>query len=217
MGLETGDFIDDLVITNPGSNDPKSEGDDHLRLIKKIIQQSFPNFNEALIATAAQIDAIILGNQLTGMIAAFCAAPSSPALWQYCDGSAISRTTFATLFANIGITYGDGDASTTFNVPDYRGQFLRAQDDGEGVDPDAAGRTDRGDGTTGDNLGTKQGHEFESHDHITSAWNGGSGSFSPNFTSNRSDTPVEMTPPTSLSGGNETRPVNVNVQYWIHI
>lgn len=48
------------------------------------------------------------------------AAPSGYAL---CDGSAINRTTFATLFAVIGTTYGAGDGSTTFNVPDMRGKF----------------------------------------------------------------------------------------------
>lgn len=43
MGLETGDYIEDLVQSNPvGATDPKGQGDDHLRLIKKCIQQSFP-------------------------------------------------------------------------------------------------------------------------------------------------------------------------------
>lgn len=48
MGLETGTFIDDLVSTNPvGSSDPKSQGDDHLRLIKSILQNTFPNAGQA--------------------------------------------------------------------------------------------------------------------------------------------------------------------------
>jgi len=42
MGLETGSFIDDLVITNPPGTDAKSEGDDHLRLVKKVIKATFP-------------------------------------------------------------------------------------------------------------------------------------------------------------------------------
>lgn len=44
--------------------------------------------------------------------------------WLKCDGSAISRTTYATLYAAIGNTYGNGDGSTTFNVPDLRGRFV---------------------------------------------------------------------------------------------
>lgn len=44
-----------------------------------------------------------------------------------CDGRAISRTVYATLFATIGTTYGAGNGIDTFNIPDYRGQFLRGQ------------------------------------------------------------------------------------------
>lgn len=45
-----------------------------------------------------------------------------PTGWLACDGSAVSRTTFATLFAAIGTVWGIGDGSTTFNVPDMRGR-----------------------------------------------------------------------------------------------
>lgn len=50
---------------------------------------------------------------------------SAPAGYLACDGSAISRTTYATLFAAISTVWGVGDGSTTFNVPDMRGAFLR--------------------------------------------------------------------------------------------
>jgi microcystin-dependent protein len=46
-----------------------------------------------------------------------------PTGWLLCDGSAISRTTYAALFALIGTTYGVGNGSTTFNIPDFRGRF----------------------------------------------------------------------------------------------
>lgn len=45
-----------------------------------------------------------------------------PSGWLICDGSAISRSTYAVLFAIIGTTYGTGDGSTTFNLPDIRGR-----------------------------------------------------------------------------------------------
>ena len=45
--------------------------------------------------------------------------------WFLCDGQAISRTTYATLFSIIGTNFGAGDGVTTFNLPDYRGKFLR--------------------------------------------------------------------------------------------
>lgn len=54
------------------------------------------------------------------------------------NGAAVSRTTYATLFTAIGTTYGAGDGSTTFTLPDLRGEFIRGFDDGRGVD---AGRS----------------------------------------------------------------------------
>ena len=48
-----------------------------------------------------------------------------PVGWLHCHGQAVSRTVYAALFAAIGTVYGSGDGSTTFNVPDFRGSFLR--------------------------------------------------------------------------------------------
>lgn len=60
------------------------------------------------------------------------AAP--PAGWLKANGQAVSRAAYAGLFAAIGITYGAGDGSTTFNLPDLRGEFIRSLDDGRNVD-----------------------------------------------------------------------------------
>lgn len=73
-----------------------------------------------------------------------------------CNGNPVSRTTFARLFGIINTMYGPGDGSTTFNLPDLRGEFVRGWDHGRGVDGDAGTRTNRGDTTTGDHVGTKQ-------------------------------------------------------------
>jgi microcystin-dependent protein len=59
---------------------------------------------------------------------------SAPTGWLKANGAAISRTTYATLFASIGTTFGSGDGSTTFNVPDLRGEFPRGWDDSRGID-----------------------------------------------------------------------------------
>ena len=64
----------------------------------------------------------------------FFAMDSAPAGFVKCNGAAISRSTYASLFSVIGTTFGVGDGSTTFNVPDLRGNFVRAWDDGRGVD-----------------------------------------------------------------------------------
>lgn len=66
------------------------------------------------------------------------ARPTAPAGWLKCDGSPISRTgIYADLFAAISTTYGVGDGSTTFNVPDLRGVFIRGYNDGSLTSPDS--------------------------------------------------------------------------------
>ncbi|MBR2556475.1 MAG: tail fiber protein [Aeriscardovia sp.] len=59
----------------------------------------------------------------TGCVQAF-AGSTTPAGWLLCDGSAVSRTTYAKLFAVIGTTYGTGDGSTTFNLPNLVDKFI---------------------------------------------------------------------------------------------
>ena len=62
------------------------------------------------------------------------AGTAVPVGWLKCNGALLSRTTYASLFAVIGTTYGAGDGSTTFALPDLRGEFVRGADDGRGVD-----------------------------------------------------------------------------------
>lgn len=59
---------------------------------------------------------------------------TAPAGWLKANGAAVSRSTYATLFAAIGTTFGAGDGTTTFTLPDLRGEFIRGFDDGRGVD-----------------------------------------------------------------------------------
>lgn len=70
---------------------------------------------------------------LSGSVIWF-AANAAPTGYLKANGAAISRTTYAALFTAIGTTFGVGDGSTTFNVPDLRGEFIRGWDDGRGVD-----------------------------------------------------------------------------------
>ncbi len=93
------------------------------------------------------------------------AGTTPPTGYLECDGSAVSRTTYANLFAVIGTMYGVGNGTTTFNLPDMRGTFMRGWAHGSANDPDRASRTNRGDGTTGDNVGTKQTSQYTSHTH----------------------------------------------------
>ncbi|AKF12995.1 putative tail fiber protein [Sinorhizobium phage phiM19] len=73
---------------------------------------------------------------VTGMSGAvmWFARNSAPAGFLKANGAAVSRTTYAALYAAIGTTFGAGDGSTTFNLPDLRGEFIRGWDDGRGID-----------------------------------------------------------------------------------
>lgn len=65
---------------------------------------------------------------------AFFAMNTAPTGWIKANGAAISRTTYASLFAAIGTTFGAGNGSTTFVLPDLRGEFPRGWDDARGID-----------------------------------------------------------------------------------
>lgn len=73
---------------------------------------------------------------MAGVMMDFC-GPTPPDGWLICDGSAVSRTTYATLFGVIGTTFGSGDGSTTFGLPDGRGRVIAGKDNMGGT---AAGR-----------------------------------------------------------------------------
>lgn len=82
---------------------------------------------------------------------------AAPSGWLLCDGSAVSRTTYASLFTAISTTFGVGDGSSTFNLPDGRGRVLAGKDNMGGS---AASRlTSGGSGITGTTLGAAGGSE----------------------------------------------------------
>ncbi|MDF3932309.1 phage tail protein [Pseudomonas citronellolis] len=72
-------------------------------------------------------------NSIPGAIVYF-ARSTAPSGYLKANGAAVSRATYAKLFAAIGTAFGAGDGSTTFNLPDLRGEFIRGFDDGRGVD-----------------------------------------------------------------------------------
>ena len=86
---------------------------------------------------------------------------AAPAGWLLCNGAAVSRTvTYADLFAIIGTTYGVGDGSTTFNLPDLRGIFPR----GAGT---SGKLTDANGAAFAGVLGTYQNDKLQGHKHYT--------------------------------------------------
>ncbi len=149
------------------------------------------------VYTAAQVDSAVAAAQAAATAAArtpagtviSVAMSSAPTGYLKCNGAAVSRTTYADLFAAISTTYGVGDGSTTFNLPELRGEFVRGWDDGRGID---SGRA----------IGTAQADELEAHTHTIPAGTGasqlesGAGGVGSSFN-------------TGSTGGTETRPRNV--------
>ena len=127
------------------------------------------------------------------------AAVTVPGGWLEANGAAVSRTTYATLFAAIGATFGPGDGVTTFNLPDLRGEFLRGFDNGRGVD---SGRV----------LGSAQASQMSSHTH-TVIHDTSSGSYTTALYKSSNTSNPSYTTATSPAGGtensSETRPRNI--------
>jgi microcystin-dependent protein len=153
-----------------------------------------------------------------GAIMAF-AGTTAPSGWLKCEGQAISRTTYATLFAVIGTTWGAGDTTTTFNVPDLRGMFVR------GTGTNATGSSS---GAVGPSVGTYAADTYLNHTHTDSGHThtystpnttqgGGtytSGTVGPLSVTNTSGTGTANIQ-TSTTGGTETKPKNYGVLYII--
>lgn len=114
----------------------------------------------------------------------------------------------------IGTAWGSGNGISTFNLPDLRGLFLRGVDNNAGKDPDSDYRlTLHPGGNTGDNVGSYQLDQIQSHTHSIQAYNGGSGSNAINSQASVSSSIYFGS--TNSFGGNETRPKNVYVLYII--
>lgn len=141
----------------------------------------------------------------------------APSGWLICDGSTKDKTVYADLFAVISGNFGT--TSNYFNLPDLRGKFARGLDSSAGNDPNRASRTAQATGgNTGDNVGSIQASQFESHTHqyIWSQSGAGGNTYNPDFLAGIfANQGGGQTKTLSSTGGNETRPINVYVNYII--
>ncbi|CAF0787097.1 unnamed protein product [Didymodactylos carnosus] len=92
------------------------------------LPMTFPTGNEKKSSTSSF---------LTGTVQIFASAIVPPLPWLLCNGTAVSRTEYRRLFFVIGTSYGNGDNSTTFNLPDFRGRFPLGVDESGTVNIDA--------------------------------------------------------------------------------
>ncbi len=180
-----------------------------------------PGTSTTQIATTAFVEAAVQVAMPSGAVMPFAMA-ATPAGWLACDGSAVSRATYAALFAAVGTVWGVGDGVTTFNLPDLRGEFVRGLDNGRGVD---AGRA----------LGTTQAGQVQAHHHlgygdgnVGATWGTAGGSNVLGASGSDTDQTASLTSdgqsPDGITGGavnnpgvvgGETRPTNVALHYCI--
>ena len=165
-----------------------------------------------------------VGGVPAGSVNAF-AHTSVPSGWLECNGAAVSRSTYATLFSAIGVTWGTGNGSTTFNLPDLRGEFIRGWDHSRGVDSGRAIATAQSDQNKQHNHSvsiTDPGHD---HNIYCGTAGGGGGGFVSDRESqargNSTDTQSVQSASTGISasaansGGTEVRVRNKALMYII--
>lgn len=162
------------------------------------VPASYRQFLQALQATVTGLAPAPVSDVPPGLVAYYAMANPPPG-WIRANGAAVSRTSYAQLFSVIGTFYGLGDGSSTFNLPDLRGIFLRGVDDGRNMDP-------------GRFQGSLQYGEVGPHGHLIKMVNlpvPGSLSYQngPQDVTFRGE--YTSLQPTQTNDGFETRPVNV--------
>lgn len=151
-----------------------------------------------------------------GMIFDF-AGTTEPAGFLFCHGQAVNRTTFARLFAVIGTTFGTGDGSTTFNLPDLRGRVVAGRDNMGGTAANRLTNTGVGNpGLNGSTLGAAGGvdrlalTEAQMPQHIHSAYNQSSGNITNSggttYTTTQGNSNTTSTSVTLPTGSGEAHP-----------
>ncbi len=155
---------------------------------------------EAHVEIEANAQAIndIVGEILvipTGLVMPFASYSPIPDGYLRCEGQTVSRTTYSRLYTVIGTVYGAGNGSSTFNVPDMRGQFMRGYDAGRGIDPTRA-------------FGSTQEDMLKAHSHRVRAQEQRLSMDNIQYDLMSADSGF-LDDRTEETGGTETRPTNV--------
>lgn len=140
----------------------------------------------------------------------FTGASAAPDGWLLCFGQTVSRTTYADLFSAIGTTYGAGDGSTTFRLPDGRGRVIAGKDNMGGTSADRL--TNQSGGLNGDVLGDTGGTEthtlttaqMPAHTHTVSGTTNTTGAHTHTFTGKNSVGVTQQATSNNFTGPDQT-------------
>lgn len=147
----------------------------------------------------------VMGNP-SGTIISF-AGMNAPEGYLVCDGSEVNRIDYDVLYSNIGTVYGSGDGSTTFNLPDLRGQFIRGWSSAGGTQKDGV--------DTSRKFGSSQDQSIESHAHTITSGPASTRTDKPGGGSRVENTTTSTTNYYPANLDSETRPMNVAMLYCI--
>ena len=147
------------------------------------------------------------------------ATTTVPTGYLECNGAAVSRSTYASLFSAISTTWGVGDGSSTFNLPDLRGQFVRGWDNSAGVDSGRSFASSQSDQNKAHNHSIND----SGHNHTAGNWGGNFGGSSGALTfrndASGTNSSIIQSATTGISiqndGGTEVRVKNYALMYVI--
>lgn len=146
------------------------------------------------VGTPSSTNPYVTSEALTGVISIY-GGSTAPTGWMLCDGTAVSRTTYSSLFTILGVTYGAGDGSTTFNLPNLKGKVVVGLNASE-TEFDALGETG------GAKTHTLTISEMPAHDHTSSSYTTtGSGSTTGAVYGNSFNGPISGSVPSQGGGG----------------
>jgi len=132
-----------LIINNDIALDPNFGTDVNNSLSERLIKTNNLSDVDNIKTTRNNLELDMVGAVLP------FATLTPPNGWIHCNGAEISRNSYSDLFSVIGENFGNGDGSSSFNLPDLRGEFIRGLDSGRGID-------------NARSLGSNQGQDWKS-------------------------------------------------------